>query len=106
MLAGMYIPQAAAFPVDVQPKLDGMRCIVSAHDLILRSRGGKAYNLPHIADQLARILPAGATADGEIYIHGVALQTLVSLVTRQQIMTSTFEFHIFEVLIGDWHARA
>jgi ATP-dependent DNA ligase len=106
MLAGKYLPHAAKLPVDVQPKLDGLRCVVSADDLVLRSRGGKAYRLPHIAEQLERILPAGATADGELYSHDIPLQAIVSLVTRQQIMTSTVEFHIFDVLFGDWQARA
>jgi ATP-dependent DNA ligase len=105
MLAGNYVPLAAKFPVDVQPKLDGLRCLVSADDLVLRSRGGKIYSMPHIAEQLARILPTGVIADGELYIHGVPLQEIVSLVTRQQIMTSTVEFHIFDVLVGDWQAR-
>jgi ATP-dependent DNA ligase len=105
MLAGMYIPQAAQFPVDVQPKLDGLRCLVSADDLVLRSRGGKTYRLPHIAEQIARILPAGAITDGELYVHGVPLQTIISLVTRRQIMTNTVEFHIFDILTGDWQAR-
>ena len=46
MLASMYIPQAAAFPVDVQPKLDGLRCLVGADDLVLHSRGGKTSRAP------------------------------------------------------------
>src|ERR1035437_2897532 len=106
MLAGIYVPQAAIFPVDVQPNLDGLRCLVSWDDLALRNRSGKSYNLPHITDQLARILPSGAIADGELYIHGVPLQAIVSLVTRQQIMISTVQFHIFDVLAADWQARA
>src|ERR1035437_6113310 len=92
MLAGMYLPQVAKFPLDVQPKLDGLRCLVGADDLVLRSRGGMTYRLPHIADQLARILPTGAIADGELYIHGVPLQAIFSLVTRQQIMSGAVEF--------------
>jgi ATP-dependent DNA ligase len=104
MLAGIYVPLAAKFPVDVQPKLDGLRCMVNADDMVLRSRGGKTYHLPHIAQQLARIFPRGAIADGEFYIHGVPLQAVVSLVTRQQIMSGAVEFHIFDVLTGDWKA--
>ena len=92
MLAGIYVPLAAKFPVDVQPKLDGLRCMVTADDLVLRSRCGKTYTLPHIADQLAGILPTGAIADGELYIHGVPLQAIVSLVTRQQTMTGMVSF--------------
>jgi DNA ligase-1 len=106
MLAGMYVPQAAKFPIDVQPKLDGLRCLISADDLVLRSRSGKTYRLPQVAQQLARLLPPDSIADGELYVHGVALQTIVSLVTRQQIMTGTVEFHIFDVLVGDWQTRA
>jgi ATP-dependent DNA ligase len=105
ILAGVYFPLAAKFPVDVQPKLDGLRCLVSADDLVLRSRGGKIYDLPHIAEQLARILSTGAVADGELYIHGLPLQAIISLVKRQQIMTSKVEFHFFDVLVGDWQAR-
>jgi ATP-dependent DNA ligase len=106
MLADIYLPHAVKFPIDVQPKLDGLRCMVNADNLVLRSRGTKSYNLTHIAEQLARILPTGAIADGEIYVHGVPLQTIVSMVTRQQIMTSSVEFHIFDVLAGNWQARA
>jgi DNA ligase-1 len=105
MLAGIYVPLAARFPVDVQPKLDGVRCLVSADDLVLRSRGGKTYHLPHIAQQLARILPPGAIADGELYIHGVPLQAIASIVTRPQTGTNTVEFHMFDVLAGDGPAR-
>jgi ATP-dependent DNA ligase len=105
MLAGMYLPQAAKFPADVQPKLDGLRCLASADDLLLRSRNGTVYRLPHIAEQLERILPPGAIADGELYIHGVPLQAIISLVKRQQIMTGMVEFHIFDILAGDWQAR-
>jgi hypothetical protein len=48
MLAGMYAPNAVKLPVDVQPKLDGLRCMVCADDLVLRSRGGKAYKHPDL----------------------------------------------------------
>jgi hypothetical protein len=48
MLAGMYLPHAVKFPIDAQPKLDGLRCLVSADDLVLHSRGGKAYKHPDL----------------------------------------------------------
>ena len=106
MLAGMYVPQAAKFPIDAQPRLDGLRCLVRADDLVLRTAAPGRHTVCDIAEQLARILPAGAIADGEIYIHGIPLQEIVSLVARQQIMTSTVEFHIFDVLAGNGQARA
>lgn len=48
MLAGMYLPRVAKFPIDVHLKFDGLHCMVSARDLIHRSRGGETYRLPNI----------------------------------------------------------
>jgi hypothetical protein len=41
-------------------RLDGLRCLICADDLVFRSRGGKTLQLPHIMEQLARILPTSA----------------------------------------------
>lgn len=67
------------FPVTAQPKYDGCRCM--AYPLAdgfvrLMSRGGLDYTLPHIQDQLAGRIPAGWCLDGELYVHGMSLQTI------------------------------
>lgn len=65
------LTENARFPFHAEP----------THCDVRRGRGGKTYRLPHIASQLARILPAGAIADDEFYVHSVPLQTIVSLAT-------------------------
>ena len=106
MLAQSYFPAVGGFPLDAQPKLNGLRCLVRADDLVLRSRNGQTYRLPQITEQLGRVLPPGATGDGELYVHGVPLQRIVSLATRQQIESATLEFHVFDLLAGDWRTRS
>ena len=71
------------FPVDCQPKLDGVRCMaynVPGGKVRLMSRGGEDYNLPHIQKALKGKIPRGMCLDGELYAHGVALQTIRHLV--------------------------
>lgn len=70
-----------SFPADVQPKLDGVRCLASRDDgeLILTSRQGKLWDVPHIAKALDAWLPEGMILDGELYIHGESCQRITSL---------------------------
>lgn len=70
------------FPVDVQPKLDGVRCMAYWEDgqVVLMSRGGKTYDVAHVVQALEKILPIDFVADGELYIHGKALQDIIHLV--------------------------
>lgn len=74
------------FPVDVQPKLDGVRCLAywEGDELKLMSRGGKEYNVPHIQEEVAEFLPPGSVLDGELYVHGLALQDITALVKKHR----------------------
>lgn len=74
------------YPVDIQPKLDGVRCLAMWENgkVILLSRGGKKYNLPHISEQVSLYLMPGEIFDGEIYIHGQSLQHINSLVKKHR----------------------
>lgn len=71
MLATRYELSQVKFPCVVQPKYDGVRCIVSVGDdgeVHLTSRTGKEYDVPQIkewAEKHRDILPL----DGEIYAH-------------------------------------
>jgi len=86
MLAGKLDEKRAkkiSFPVHVQPKLNGVRCIAYAlpdGSVRLMSRGGKDYTLPHIQDELKGVLADGRHIDGELYAHGISLQRTVSLI--------------------------
>jgi len=88
------------YPCDVQPKLDGCRCLAywEGDDIVLMSRGGKPWNLPHIVEQLRKVLPDDATFDGELYLHGETFQRITRLI-KSKVATEreTVQFHVYDV---------
>lgn len=95
------------FPADVQPKLDGVRCIASRDsngEIDLMSRQGKFWDLPLIAKQLDAWLPEGMILDGEIYIHGESCQRITSLAKSAnpggksyKPESTELEYHVYDV---------
>jgi DNA ligase-1 len=70
----------------VQYKYNGHRCLVTKQDgkLIAYSRNGKPItSIDHILKDL-QWLPECYTLDGELYLHGTPLQTIGSLVRKNQ----------------------
>ena len=64
----------------LQRKFDGHRCL---HDEFIYSRGGKAHNVGHIQEALdAQPAFADLHLDGELYVHGMTLQAIGSLITK------------------------
>lgn len=64
----------------LQRKFDGHRCL---EDDIIYSRGGKAHNVKHIQDALdAQPAFDDIHLDGELYVHGMTLQAIGSLITK------------------------
>lgn len=96
------------FPVTVQPKLDGCRCLAMKVNgkVVLQSRGGDYYELPHIQNYLVG-LPDGMILDGELYVHGMSLQALNSLIRRPRKESEVLEYHIYDCAShpGPWHER-
>ena len=97
------------FPVDVQPKLRGVRCLAAraAAGVVLSSKSGLPLAVPHVAAALAEVLPDGATWDGELYLHGLLQQETNGLVARG---SERLEYHVFDVPIrngasGPWSTR-
>ncbi len=83
------------YPCYTQPKLDGLRCLVTFDvfgNPIFNSRGNKTYPIQgKIADQLTQLryktlntIFNGRTPmfDGEVYLHGLSLQKIVSLAKK------------------------
>lgn len=98
------------FPADVQPKLDGVRCLAvrEGNAINLISRSGKPYNIPHIAKALGDWLPPGTMLDGEIYIHGESCQRITSLVKSADTSSKSFKtessqllYYVYDVPIVD-----
>lgn len=109
MLAHSYKgPKAKKFqwPGSVQPKLDGVRCLASrddAGDIILTSRQGKPWNVPHIIEQLGW-MPTDSVLDGELYIHGESLQRITSLAKSADPAGKSYkpesihlEYHVYDI---------
>ena len=91
------------YPVDVQPKLDGNRAMAYWEDgkVVLMSRGGKTWNVPHISDAIAKFLPKQFILDGEIYKHGLNLQGINKLVKKHREGPDgsiSLKFYAFDVL--------
>jgi len=101
MLAQKFKPKNARFPLSAQRKLNGLRCmaIVRADGSVeLRSRGGKEWDIEHVAQSVRVIGKPGDIFDGEIYLHGVSLQQLNSLVKNTaRPERSALQYHLYDM---------
>ena len=107
----------AVWPMDAQPKLNGLRCTARCKDgvVTLYSRGGEIYELPHISKELETWIDDGVAFDGELYIHGVPLQTLNSWVPMKgqtpHEESIHIEYHVYDLPYYEnerelpWHLR-
>lgn len=88
-------------PFYIQNKLDGNRCLIhnDGTGLIAYTRNGKEFKtLKHILEPLKDVVPSGWTLDGELYVHGQSLQTIVSWGKRLQPNTLKLEFHCYDMI--------
>lgn len=90
------------WPCSVGPKLDGLRCLalIKQGSVVLKSRGGKEYPCPlHLYVDLQKLLGQRdeLLLDGELYIHGVSLQNIVSAAKKHNDMTPRLQYWIFDV---------
>jgi DNA ligase-1 len=88
----------------LQNKLDGNRCLVhnDGTGLVAYTRNGKEFKtLKHILEPLESIVPAGYTIDGELYVHGVSLQTIVSWGKRLQADTLKLQLHAYDLIADE-----
>lgn len=86
MLAADYRKQGhrIAFPCYGSVKYDGVRALAKKRDgvVTLESRTSQLYDVPHLLALLAIHMRDGDIWDGEVYLHGVELQNIVSAVKR------------------------
>lgn len=111
MLAGDYAKhkKKLRFPVTVQPKLNGLRCVAMKIDgkVVLQSRGGDYYPVAHIANALEPHLRGCTVLDGELYIHGESLQRITSLAKRPQPGSEKLTYVLYDAPAhgGNWEER-
>lgn len=92
------------FPCMIQPKLDGVRCIMyedSNKEVHLMSRRGKELNIPHIKaylEQHRELLPL----DGELYNHdSLSFQGIISAVKKLSNKTDHISVVVYDKPIPD-----
>ena len=93
------------FPVFVQPKMDGHRCLATIQEekVFLYSRGGKPITVVHIMERLQflydRGIWDGTTLDGELYCHGKAFENISSLIKKPQEDSKYLSYNIYDVVL-------
>ena len=94
------------FPAYIQPKLDGFRCLArwENEEVVLTSRQGKVFHIPHIALAVARLLPKGVVFDGELYIHGTTLQRIASLAKKNRPESEELTYVVYDCILPDLDA--
>lgn len=101
MLAQRYdkVPRFNTDRCHRQHKYDGHRMLVhnSGDKLVAYTRNGKLIDtLDHLLEGID--IPKGCTLDGEVYYHGVALQTIASWCKRMQPDTLKLEYIVYDVV--------
>jgi DNA ligase 1 len=89
-----------------QPKFNGHRAL-TVHDERHRmySRKGTTIcgvgSVDHIMDSIHKIVPPDVALDGELYIHGMRLQTIASNIKRKQADSARLEYIMYDVVMAE-----
>jgi len=91
----------------IQPKLNGERCraeITNGKVRLVSSELNEFTMLPHIGPELIRLGFDNIELDGELYIHGMELPEIHSIVSRTVEPHPNYEqmeFHVFDIVVGE-----
>jgi DNA ligase 1 len=112
MLADTYDPKKHnAYPYFSQPKLDGIRCLISKDGMTSR-QGKPIVSCPHIMESLRDFFVQfpGVVLDGELYNHKLKddFERISSLIGKKKPTAEDFDnsktyvqYHIYDCLFGD-----
>lgn len=105
------VPHMLKFPCYSQPKLDGVRGLAyinGDNKVEVQSRKGELYIVPDgLAVQLYSLIHfmeqstgLDVTLDGEYYLHGTPLQSIVGGAKKMKPLTHELEFHLFDCILS------
>jgi len=112
MLAQTYDPSKSSvtYPCFVQPKLDGLRCIVyldSDRQIVFQSRtGGRFYTMGHLIPSLTSLFGRypDTVLDGELYTTDLPFEELAGLIKKRKVTHEDTErlkhvsYHIYDII--------
>jgi len=104
MLAQEY-KKVVHFPAWVQPKLDGVRCLIYMEngEVVFQSRQNNRYEpLEHLVDEVKGILlrAPGIVLDGELYAHDIGFENVISMVRRAKVRhpdIHKIKYHMYDL---------
>jgi DNA ligase 1 len=109
MLANEFdIKKKMTFPVFIQPKLDGVRCLIYKNDdnqIVFQSRQNTIYEqFEHLVPELEHLMvkftdQEGLILDGELYTHGIPFEKITSMVRSSKGKRKNIEelnYHVYD----------
>jgi DNA ligase-1 len=108
MLAQEYKQQNVT-PAWVQPKLDGVRCLVYLEngEVVFQSRQNTIYDpILHLVGELRAILERAPdiVLDGELYAHELGFENIISMVRRAKVKhpgIHNIKYHMYDLFYKD-----
>jgi ATP-dependent DNA ligase len=99
--------KAVSFPVFIQPKLDGVRCLIykDNNQIIFQSRQNTIYEeFEHLLPELQHLMShfadqEGLILDGELYTHGMPFEKITSMVRSSKGKRKNIEeldYHVYD----------
>lgn len=100
--------KSLTFPVFIQPKLDGVRCLIYKGEegqIIFQSRQNTIYEeFQHLVPELQHLMSQfsdqeGLILDGELYTHGMPFEQITSMVRSSKGKRKNIEglnYHIYD----------
>jgi len=104
MLAQEY-KKVVHFPAWVQPKLDGVRCLIYMEngEVVFQSRQNNRYEpLEHLVNEVKEILlrAPGIVLDGELYAHDIGFENVISMIRRAKVRhpdIHKIKYHLYDL---------